>query len=63
MPREYRHIEQYEKEMIELKEKGLSPLCSSPRHLHNIPCTKIRGFGMRISYSPIFGISKAHFFL
>ena len=24
MPREYRHIEQYEKEIIELKEKGLT---------------------------------------
>ena len=24
MPREYRRIEQYEKEMIELKEKGLT---------------------------------------
>ena len=24
MPREYRHIEQYEKEIIKLKEKGLT---------------------------------------
>ena len=29
---------------------------SSLPYPHNIPCTKIRGFGMRISYFPIFEI-------
>src|SRR5699024_6734343 len=29
---------------------------SSLPYPHNIPCTKIRGFGMQISYFPIFEI-------
>ena len=38
-------------------------LCSSPRYLRNIPCTKIRDFGMQISYSQIFEIWVKNFFL
>ena len=37
--------------------------CSSPRYQRNIPYTKIRGFGMRISYFRIFEISAVRFFL
>ena len=35
----------------------------SPRCPHNIPCTKILGFGMQTSSSPIFERLAAHFFL
>ena len=34
-----------------------------PRYRHNIPYTKIRGFGMQILCSPIFGIPSMHFSL
>ena len=36
---------------IDLQYIALLPLCSSPRYQRNIPYTKIRGFGMQISYS------------
>ena len=37
MPREYRHIEQYEKEIIELKEKGLTKREMTARW-HSVRC-------------------------
>ena len=35
--------------LIDLQYIPLLPSCSSPRYQHNIPYTKIRGFGMRTS--------------
>ena len=49
--------------LIDLQYILLLLYCSSPRYPRNIPYTKIRGFGMQISCSRIFGISSRHFFL
>ena len=49
--------------LIDFKYIPLLPLCFYPQYLRNIPYTKTRGFGMQISYCPIFEILKASSFL
>lgn len=49
--------------LIDLQYIPLLPSCSSTRYQHNIPYTKIRGFGMPTSCFRISGISAMRFFL